>query len=179
MKKMLILAAIILLPASRVSAQDLVEQNRAAVKEAQDNYDQTFARSTRKIEELQAGLSVNEKELSRLQNELKIAKAKEQHIAKTLKLNQQKLNLERKSGSDQLSRDITKNNIENNRNELAAAKETRLRLSREVATMKSSVASDKKRIAAAKKEIAGAKKTLRLNEKVLKDSEKAQAAALK
>lgn len=176
MKKILVLAASLLALSWASPAQDIVSVNRAAVGEAQNIYNDVATRNSAKIADIQAGIRVEQQELSRLQSELNIAKAKEKHVSQSLKLEKKKLQLQRKVDTRQLSRDITKNDINLLKADLEAAKETRQRCAREVSTMKKSIASDKKQISALKKEINDAKKVVKQNEKTLKSSEKLQAA---
>lgn len=179
MKKILFISIALLAFGFSASAQDMVEHNRAAVQEAETYYNEISARNNAKIDHIQSGLGESQQELARLQSELKMAKVKEKHLSKSLSLQRQKLNLQRKSDADQLSRSITKNEIEGFKTELSEAKELRVRLSREVDTMKKSISSDKRQISSLKKEISEAKKVLNQNEKTLKASEKLQNSAAK
>ncbi len=179
MKKIVLLTLALFAPVLCAVAQDLVEHNRAAVQEAENIYNETSARGNAQIQEIQQRVSANEQLLAQKQSELKIAKAKEQHLNRSIQLHKKKLNLQRKMDADQISRDITKNEIAGFKDNLEIAKEVRIRLSKEVDTIKKSIASDKSQIASVKKEISTAKKTLNINQKALKDSEKNQSAASK
>ena len=153
---------------------DMVEQHRAAVEVARRAYEEKSETGSQRIDELESTKRAHEEELSRVQEDYKFAKEREKNLNRSLKLNQQKLSLQRKTGADQYSRDMTNTEIRRLRNELKQAKADVKEISQVVKTKKEVVAEDKKAISEVKKSISDAKQEVKQREKYLKQSQKLQ-----
>lgn len=153
---------------------DMVEQNRAAVEDARRVYQEKSTSGSQQIEELERVKSAHENELDAAQQDLKFAKEREKNMTRSLKLNQQKLQLQQKTRADQYSLDLTRREIQRLRNEAKMAKADVKRISQDVAIKKRAVAADKKAINEVKKSVNAAKQDVRQQEKFLKQSEKLQ-----
>ena len=156
---------------------DMVEQNRAAVEDARRTYQEKSESGSQRIEELEVSKRAHEAELAEVQEDLKFAKEKEKNLSNSLKLNQKKLTLQRKVGTDHHSAELTLREVQRLRGEVKIAKSEVKQISQVVTSKKRVVAADRKAISEVKKSVSAAKREVRQQEKYLKQSQKLQQKA--